>query len=132
MILALEAISGPPCVVLAHSSPAYAAVAGRTLRQLGCDVILAKDAPEARRLARMLLADLVVLEDSTAGESVWLVCAKLAQELPNTRILIIASDKTTPQDQNLAEFVGASALVPMTVGVEELVSQLSGRALQEV
>jgi ActR/RegA family two-component response regulator len=93
-----------PCLVLAGFEGAVA----REFRRRGWDVYPARTGPEARRLARMVQADLVVLDTFLPEESGWLTCEKLTQEMPGVRVVLIDPD---PRRAALAEFVGAAALV---------------------
>src|SRR5262249_33012615 len=61
-----------PCLVLAHSGGAFVEAAGQALRRGGWDVYPARSGPEARRLARMIGPDLVVLDAHLPCESGWL------------------------------------------------------------
>lgn len=109
-----------PCLVLAHAEPTYAGDACRTFRRLGWDVYPATTGPEVRRLARMLEADLVVLDVALLEETGWLTCAKLTQERPGLRVVLV-TDKLGSRDQSLAEFVGAQAVVSRQDGMSALV-----------
>jgi CheY-like chemotaxis protein len=93
-----------PCLVLAG----FEAGLARSFRRRGWDVYPATSGPEARRLARMLGADLVVLDTFLPEESGWLTCEKLTRELPGIRVVLVDPD---PRRAELAEFVGAAALV---------------------
>ncbi len=119
-----ENVGFRPCLVLAHTDPVYAAAAGRSFRRLGWDVYPAHTGPEARRLARMLGADLVVLEADLPQESGWLTCDKLAAELPHVRVALVAAE-AGDREQRFAAFVGASALVRHGDGVAALVREFS-------
>lgn len=110
-----------PCVVLAK--PTEDGTATR-LRRLGWDVYQAGDGPEARRLAKMLEADLVVIDVHMADESGWLTCAKLSQERPGERIILMG--EASERNRERASFVGASAIVPCDDTLAALVAQ-SGR-----
>jgi DNA-binding response OmpR family regulator len=110
-----------PCVVLARNDATLASDAGRRLRRLGWDVYQAKAGTEARRLARMLDADLVVLDAELEFESGWLTCAKLAHERPGSRIVLLGD--ASPSNQERARFVGASAIVPCEDSLASLVAQ---------
>jgi DNA-binding response OmpR family regulator len=58
-----------PSVLVAHADPVYATGAARAFGRLGWDAYTARTGPEARRLARMLGADLVVLGADLPDES---------------------------------------------------------------
>ena len=110
-----------PCVVLAQ--PAEDGTATR-LRRLGWDVYQAGDGPEARRLAQMLDAELVVIDVNLPDESGWLTSAKLAHERPGQRIVLMG--EAGEKNQERARFVGANAIVPCHDTLAALVAQ-SGR-----
>jgi DNA-binding response OmpR family regulator len=109
-----------PCLIVAHASPNYASETCRSFRRLGWDVYQAQRGPEVRRLARMLDADLVILDVGLLEETGWLTCAKLVQERPRSRVILVTSDPS-PRDQALAEFVGACAVVAQKDGLAALV-----------
>ena len=75
MFAVLDDIRVQPCLVLAHPDPVYAAVVSRAFRRLGWDVCPAGTGPEARRLAQLLQAQLVVLDTQLPDETGWLTCA---------------------------------------------------------
>jgi ActR/RegA family two-component response regulator len=99
-----------PCLVLAHRDPTYSRETARRFRRLGWDVYQAQGGAEARRLARMMAAELTVLDVDLADESGWLVCAKLRRELPGSQVVLVG-DAGCPRSQQMAAFVGATALV---------------------
>jgi hypothetical protein len=117
-----------PCLVLAHGSPAYAAQAGRAFRRLGWDVYTARSGPEARRLARMLGADAVVLGVALPGESGWLTCEKLTGELPRVRVALVAPE-VGGWEERFAAFVGAGTVVREADGAHALVREFSAASL---
>jgi DNA-binding response OmpR family regulator len=117
-----------PCLVLAHAEPAYAADTARAFRRRGWDVYLAQAGPEARRLARMLDADLVILGTDLPGESGWLTCNKLVREQPVARVLLVAP-RRDPAAEKFAAFVGASALVEHAAGLPALFREVEGNPL---
>ncbi len=112
--------SGRPCLVLAHGDPAFAAPAERSFRRQGWDVYPAASGPQARRLARMLEADLVVLDAELPGESGWLTCDKLTREFPLLKVLLVIN-QPDPAAEALARFVGASALTNRADGMTKLI-----------
>ncbi|MHB1423565.1 MAG: response regulator [Gemmataceae bacterium] len=117
-----------PCLVLAHPQTDYQALLARGFRRLGWDVYLARSGPEARRLSRMLEADVVVLHAEMAEESGWLTCDKLTREQPLTRVILV-SDNLSPRSAELAIFVGASALIDRAEGMVPLIEELIGSAV---
>jgi len=108
-----------PCLVLAHRDPALSRETARRFRRLGWDVYQAQSGAEARRLARMMGAELTILDVDLDDESGWLVCAKLRRELPASRVVLVG-DAACSRSQQMAAFVGASALVPPGEGIAGL------------
>jgi DNA-binding response OmpR family regulator len=117
-----------PCLVLAHADAGYAATAARAFRRRGWDVYLARTGPEARRLVRMLAADLVVLHTNLDGESGWLSCAKLVAERPLLEVVLVA-DAPTHLAHRFAAFAGADSLVDGRAGPAALVAEVEGTPL---
>lgn len=115
----------PPCLVLAHPTPEYQTLLAREFRRRGWDVYLARSGPEARQLIRMLNADVAILHAELREESGWLTCDKLTREQPLARVILV-SDKCSRRNQELAVFVGASALVDCTEGLTPLIEELIG------
>jgi DNA-binding response OmpR family regulator len=113
-----EVIACCPCLVLAGGLHGYAAAAGRALRRQGWDVYTARNGPEARRLARLLGADLVILDAELPGESGWLTCAKLVGELPLLPVVLVSTGDG--RARRLAAFVGASEIVRRDAGMPAL------------
>ncbi len=116
-------LASHPCLILAHTDAGYAAIASRTFRRLGWDVYPARTGPEARRLARMLRPNLVVLQADLPDESGWLTCAKFALEAPELPILLVA-DSPGPCEEDFAVFVGAEAVVPLDAGPGGLLARV--------
>jgi CheY-like chemotaxis protein len=123
-----DAPSYRPCLVLAQTDPVSTAVATRAFRRLGWDTYTARTGPEARRLARMLGAGLVVLDADLPGESGWLTCAKLVHELPLVKVVLVADGADARQEQ-FATFAGASALVDRDCGLPALLEEVEGASL---
>lgn len=97
-----------PCVVLAviHGAEQVS----RQFRLRGWDPYIAESGPQLRRLVRLLEADLAVLDVALDEESGWLTCAKLREEWPAGRIVLLGRDGA--RRRRLAAFAGADALVP--------------------
>ncbi|HTU19998.1 MAG TPA: response regulator [Gemmataceae bacterium] len=117
-----------PCLILAHPHVNYEALLARAFRRLGWDVYLTRSGPEARRLARMLEADVVILHADLPEESGWLTCDKLTREQPFVRVILV-SDDVSPLNRELASFVGASVLVNHADGLAPLIEELAGTAV---
>lgn len=99
-----------PCLVLALTCPRAAAEMSCWFRRAGWDVYPAEGGAQLRRLARLLDADLLLLDLALDGESGWLTAAKLRHERPETRIVLLGED--TARNRRLAAFVGVSDLLP--------------------
>ena len=123
-----ENVSYQPCLVLAHADPVSAALACRAFRRLGWDVYTAQHGPEARRLARMLGADAVVLDTALPGESGWLTCDKLTAETPRARVVLVAP-AGGEREERFAAFVGAGALLRQADGVPALLREFAAATL---
>ena len=117
-----------PCMILAHADAAFSALILQAFRRLGWDVYQARSGPQARRLARMLTPDLVVLDTDLPEESGWLTCDKLLQELPQTRVFLVGGHGDAWSEE-FAAFVGAAALVSPSGGVQALVHRVRGMPL---
>jgi CheY-like chemotaxis protein len=117
-----------PCLVLGHSDPVYAAGARRALRRLGWDVYLAGSGPEARRLARMLSAEIVILDTEIPEESGWLTCDKLVRDDLSLKVFLV-SPTVNPVGEDFRTFVGASGLICYSDGVQALVDEVCGNVL---
>jgi DNA-binding response OmpR family regulator len=116
------------CLVLAHSDIGFAARASRQLRLLGWDVYLARTGAEARRLTEKLTPAVVVLDVDLADESGWLLCDKLNRDHSGSKVILIAVNPT-PENERLASFVGAAALLWQQDGIAALVNEVRGAAL---
>jgi DNA-binding response OmpR family regulator len=117
-----------PCLVVANTDPRCALETRRSFRRLGWDVYLAQTGPEARRLSRMLEADLVVLDVDLHDESGFLTCAKLLHERPRIAVVLVGADPTE-QGRQLAGFVGARVLLAMSADLAALLCELRGLPL---
>jgi DNA-binding response OmpR family regulator len=112
-----------PRLVLAYTDSAHAALTCRHLRRQGWEVHLAHSGVDARRLARLLAPQVVVLDTALRDESGWLTCAKLKMENPAQRVVLVSAS-VTPEDQAYAEFVGALALVSRACDVPALLERM--------
>jgi len=119
-----------PRVVLAYADSTYAALCCRYFRRQGVQVHLASSGTEARRLARTLAPGALVLDTKLHDESGWLTCAKLVAENGGVRVVLVAPELNR-QSLALADFVGASALVPREAGAEALADEVLGPGCAE-
>ena len=117
-----------PCLILAHADPVYAELTCRSFRRRGWDVYRAGTGPEARRLARMMQPELVLLDTDLPEESGWLTCDKLIREQPHARVILVGT-ATAPQDEQFAAFVGACALVNRAGSMTLLLEDACGAPL---
>jgi DNA-binding response OmpR family regulator len=128
MFLRGEAGRFRPQLIVAHSDPAYVASVERSFRQRGWAVFTAESGPKARRLAQRLDPALVVLEVDLPGESGWLTAAKLQQERPGSRVVLVSAEPTA-FEENFAAFVGAS-LASRRAGAAPLLEEVGVPALR--
>ncbi len=117
-----------PCLVMAHGDARYSAETSRSFRRLGWDVYHAQTGPEIRRLARMLEADLVVMDAELPEESGWLTCAKLTREREQLQVVLVGP-RDDPAARALAQFVGARALVDAADDLAGMLCELRGLPL---
>lgn len=103
-------ICRPPCVIVAHTDVDYGQRLQDQLRPLGWRVRLTNSAEEARRLAVAFNPVAVILDTELADESGWLMCAKLTWHGGEWPVILV-SPAPTPEQERLAAFVGATALV---------------------
>jgi DNA-binding NarL/FixJ family response regulator len=109
-----------PTVVLALPESPFAAQVYRLLRQAGGPV--QRPAPGSDPTAALGRARraVVVVSADPAGESGWLICAKLRRTRPDVRVVLLAHEPSD-EERRLALFVGATALVCETDGPAALV-----------
>ncbi len=92
-------------------------------RAAGWRVCSADTSAEVRSRASGGRAAAVILPAGVcAGESGFLTCAKLKNELPNARVILVGT--AADGSERLARFVGASAYLPPTATADELVAQI--------
>ena len=117
-----------PRLVLAYADSAHAVLCCRQLRRLGWEVHLTASGAEARRLAQAMTPAVVVLDAALPDESGWLTCAKLLQDRPGQRVVLV-TDEVTTEGERFAGHVGAAILVRRSAGAAALVDQVHGGAL---
>jgi DNA-binding response OmpR family regulator len=129
-MLALKETCPPsrPCLILAHSDPLYATLVRQIFLRLRWDVRMASCGPEARELAAELSPSLVVLDAELPEESGWLTCAKLKQEQPDLKVVLL-TDHVQRASHAFAHFVGAAALINRSDGLRTLVEEARDVAL---
>jgi DNA-binding response OmpR family regulator len=115
-----------PCLIVAHGDSGYSTETCTHFRRQGWDVYQAQDGAEARRLARMLEPELVVLEADLQAESGWLTCAKLTRERPGCKVVLVNED-VGPSNRRMAVFSGALALVRPQDSLLSLVETLEAK-----
>jgi DNA-binding response OmpR family regulator len=113
---------------MAYADSSHAALSARHFRRLGWEVHLASSGPDARRLARALSPEVVILDTQLPDESGWLTCAKMVLENGAQRVLLVSAD-ASPEERRLAATVGAAALVERNSGVPNLVDEVMEKAL---
>ena len=115
-----------PCLLVAHRDALYVAMMSRAFRRLGWDVYPAHNSGEARRLARMLTPDLVLLGADFPDETGWLVCDKMRRDLPEVRVFVIA-ETNDEVNGDFGRFVGARGVVTRTHSAESILQELHGK-----
>jgi DNA-binding NtrC family response regulator len=119
-----ENLSGKgPVLIIAHEDADYASVVGRQFRQLGWQIQLADSVSEVRRLSRQAGQAVLILSAEFPGESGWLTCAKLMQERPFLKVVLVV-DHRTADGCRFAAFVGSVALVEKSAGVRGLIDHV--------
>jgi DNA-binding response OmpR family regulator len=126
-----KAPGGRPLLVLAYADSLFAALSCRHFRRLGWEVHLASSGSEARRMTHAFNPAVVVLDTDLRDESGWLICDKLTREIPGLKVVLVSPDPCE-ENRNLADFVGATALVGRGTGVNTLVEEVLGSALPAV
>jgi DNA-binding response OmpR family regulator len=116
-----------PCLVLGYVESEFASRWGRFFRRQGWEVHLAANAGEARRLTHSLAPTAVVLDVEMPDETGWLAAAKLTQESPDVKLLLVGS-RAPKRTTDVAE-VGASAWLGRDDDPELALEQLMGRRL---
>lgn len=112
-----------PALIVAHEDPDYAATVCRHFRQLGWHAEQADSVSDVRRLGRESHQATLVLSAEFPGESGWLTCAKLLQERPLLKVILVTDQRTTDNCQ-FASFVGSAALVEKSTGIRGLIEQV--------
>jgi hypothetical protein len=115
-----------PCMLVAHGDLPYAESLSRAFRRLGWDVYQARSGPEARRLARMLEPELLVLATDLAEESGWLTCEKVLADMPGVKVFLVGPDEGN--NREYAAFVGAT-LIDSRNSIAALVQEVGGHDL---
>jgi DNA-binding response OmpR family regulator len=108
-----------PRLLLAYADPAYASQCGRYFRRLGWEVEMVASGAEARELAYSWHPEVVALEAALVDESGWLTSAKISNENPGMRIILVA-DETTIDTRERLRMVGADQSVSRLDGAEAL------------
>jgi two-component system response regulator DesR len=113
-----------PSVLIAHPDSSYRAAVAWYLRQLDWNVTATDSADSLREWARVRRPDIVLLSPCLPDESGFLTCAKIKQELPDCRVLLMA-ERLSPEDQRFAEFAGAEGVILRSEGVKGLAERLA-------
>jgi DNA-binding response OmpR family regulator len=116
-----------PCLILGYVKSEFASRWGRFFRRQGWEVHLAADAGEARRLTHSLAPTAVVLDVEMPDETGWLAAAKMTQESPEVKILLVGA--RAPKRMTDVADVGAAAWMDRDDDPEFALDQLMGRRL---
>lgn len=118
-----------PAALLAHGDPRYLRSAASFARSMGIDLVVARSAKEARRLALLTEPQVVLLDAMLADESGYLACAKIKNQLPETRIILLAESRTS-EVIRYAQFAGAEAVYHRTMKPEAMVDLVLAMTVQ--
>ncbi len=119
-----------PLLILAYADSAHAAGAGADFRRLGWEVQLVATAAEARRLAATRSPDAIVLDTELPDESGWLACAKINQDDPALKVVLLAPERSAAIMFNFTQ-VDAVALVTRTEPLAMLAESVVGRSFAQ-
>jgi DNA-binding response OmpR family regulator len=117
-----------PSLILAHADPLYAALIRQIFLRLHWDVYTVASGIEVRELAAEMFPSLVILDAELPQESGWLTCAKLRQEQPDVKVVLLV-DQVNLSSHAFGYFAGASALVLRDDGLHALVEEAREVAL---
>jgi DNA-binding NtrC family response regulator len=112
-------------MILGVGETPYAKAAEAHFSSQGWDVSVAKTAKDARKMALRINAAVVVLAADLGPESGWLSSVKLTRSRPNTRVILVGTQRTAELER-FAKFAGAAAFVAETEGVCRLVKAVAG------
>lgn len=120
-----------PTVVLGHADRGYRSEAYHYFRRLGVIFVAAETAQEARQLARLLTASVVILDAELPDESGHLTCAKIKADNPECRIVLLGHGDAADGPE-FAKFAGADAFVDRADGPEALTGYVLGSPVEAV
>jgi DNA-binding NarL/FixJ family response regulator len=118
-----------PTALLAHADPGFLRAAAALSRRIGVDLVVARSAREARRLALLTEPEVVLLDALLADESGYLACAKIKNQLPESRIILLAEERTA-EVVRYALFAGAEAVYHRAMKPEALVDLVLAMTVQ--
>jgi DNA-binding response OmpR family regulator len=127
-IPATESLNPTPTLVVALTDPVAAAAVSRQARLRGWDTYQAENGTLARFFVRTFAAAALILDVTLPDESGWLTCAKLIEECPHIKVILVG-DGVDPESDSLAAFVGASAFVRRGEDVSALLREIHDPAL---
>ncbi len=124
-----EAMDSRPCLIVGYANSAFAVRWGRFFRRQGWSVHLTPTAAEARRLANELSPDAVVIDVEMPDETGWLTAAKLTQECPTLKVVLVGARAARRED---LRDVGASRWLSRDEEPEVALAAISTRRLVAV
>jgi DNA-binding response OmpR family regulator len=127
-IPATESLDPTPTLVVALTDPVAAAAISRACRLRGWDAYQAETGQLARFFVRTFAAATLILDVALPDESGWLTCAKLIEECPQVKVILLG-DGLDPESDALAAFVGASAFVRRGEDLSVLLREIHDPAL---
>ena len=129
---ALDAEAGKdrPLVLVVNREPAIAETVLTTLNKNGFAAIAAYDVEDALETALLIPPELIIAEAASPGLSGIEIAAILKKELPDCKILLLASPAETAEVHGTAEAAGLKiAVVDKAVPPTKLVAQVSAHLL---
>ena len=121
-----NATNARPRALLVYADSLYAARCARQLRRLGWEVHMAGSLEETFRLIS-LAPTAVVLEAKRLDDDGRLACARIRDEHPNVKVVILADDVSEQKNS-----LGESLVVSRRHGMEGLAEQLLGASYSQV
>ena len=126
----LENETHRPLMLLGYVDSAHAALCGRHFRRLGWEVHLVSSAAEAYRFLLTNSPRAIVLDTELPDETGWLACAKLRLEDTNSRLFLLAPQRT-PQGMNQIGQIRVAGLASRQDTLEDFSELVMGKRLAE-
>jgi DNA-binding response OmpR family regulator len=110
-------------LIVAHEDDGFIQRVCQQFDRLGWDVYPAHSPNEVRRLALEMAPGVVILPTQFHEESGWLTCAKLVQDRPGHKVILVGPC-STPELQRYTAFVGGASLLRLDASLRSLVDEV--------